>query len=197
MIIESLLLAAVATAAQPVLPGFGNRYHGVQNYAGHRAEVNGRIWMPESCGGSSETPGAAYYGTHDHGEIVYARIGQLTIGISPWQELNDETMPLHEAARQNWLRDHGYTGGVRTFMNDAVEVCEERCATADVSTEGPTPIWKQEIQPRMILPLPEDMPRLRSRMQVDAAGAREALDRMGRPAQRVPIVLPMTTVASR
>ncbi len=196
MIIEALVLAAAATAAQPVLPGFGNHYSGVQNYAGCAAEVNGRIWIPDSCC-SCENPGAAYYGTHDSGQTVYARIGHLTIGISPWQQLNDESMPLLEAARQNWLRDHGYTGGVRTFMNDAVEVCGEQCATAEVTAEDATPIWKREIKPRMILPMPEDMPALRSRMQVDAAGAREALERMGHVAQRVPVVMPMATVASR
>lgn len=189
MLTLALALAAVA-AAQPVLPGHLNRTTGTRNIAGCAANVQGRVWAPDSCCDCAN-PGAAYYGAADEGQIVYARIGQLTVGISPWEALNDESFPLLESARRQWLAEHGYTGGVRTFMNDAQEVADVR------SEAAPEAEWKREIKPRWVIPVPEDMPRLRQRMEVDARGAREALERMGYVGRRVPVVIAPAVVAAK
>jgi hypothetical protein len=185
MIAEVLLFAA-ATAAQPPQPGHLNRYHGVRNIAGCPATKNGVLWMPDQ-NPRCETPGSAYYGARDTGQVVYARVGELTISISPWQQWNDESFPRLEAARQQWLREQGLVGGVRTFMNDAAVTSQP---LADLE-----PITPRQIKPTYIIPVPEDMPRLRSRMQVDASELQRAIDRIGRR-QRVPIVLPLR-IASR
>jgi len=191
MIIEAFALAAAVSAAQPVQPGYLNRYSSVRNVAGCPVSVNGRAWVPQSCC-SCEQPGPAYYGAQDTGQIVYARVGTLTVGISPWQRWNDESFPMLEAARQQWLAEHGYSGGVRTFMNDAAMPADRRAEAGDA-----TPEWKREFTPRLIIPIPDDLPRIRSRMEVDASKVREALERLGGAPQRVPVVVPPTIVASR
>lgn len=185
MFCSALAIAALAAAAVQPQPGYLNRYESARNVIECPASTNGRLWLNVADRGC-EQPGPAAYGAIDQGETVYARIGGLTVGFSPWQRWNDESYPMHESARQNWLKDHGYTGGVRTFRNDII------WDNPDLRAEGETPVWKREIKPRLILPMPEDMPRLRSRMQVDAGKIHEAIARFGAP-QRVAMVLPQAT----
>ncbi|MDX2132648.1 MAG: hypothetical protein SFY69_11420 [Planctomycetota bacterium] len=167
--LEVLAIAAAVHAMQPVQPGYLNRYQGTRNIAGCPIvpEINGRVWESDHAGHDTcETPGAAAYGAHDDGQTVYARVGELTIGISPWQRWNDESFPMHEAARQQWLKEQGYTGGVRTFVNDL--------SHAEGHVTQP-----REIRPHFIIPVPEDAVRFRSRMEVNAEQVRKALHRLG------------------
>lgn len=183
MLAEAFALAAALHAASQPQPGYLNRYQGLSNVIECPANTSGRVWLSAPSHGC-ESPGAASYGAIDRGEVVYARIGGLTIGFSPWQEWNNESFPMHEAARQQWLRDHGYTHSVRTFTNDRLWYNPDLRADA----QDQTPEWKREIKPRMIIPIPEDMPRTRHRMEVNASKLHEALARAG-TAQRVPTVL--------
>lgn len=70
---------------------------------------------PLSWGG----PGPARYGAReDSFEGVNARVGNVVIGLSPWERIDGEgSLARMESARQQWLRDRGYVGGVRTFRN--------------------------------------------------------------------------------
>ncbi|CAG0948574.1 hypothetical protein PHYC_00039 [Phycisphaerales bacterium] len=205
MLVEALALAATLSAVQPINPGYLNRFQSTRNIAGcpaypaaqaddvHRPGFNGRLWEGRVVMGGVESiergcnePGARSYGATDRGQIVYARVGELTIGINPWHRWNDESFPMHEAARNQWLAENGYTGGVRTFVNDAAMV-EGQIASAEP---------RREIKPLFIIPIPEDATHFRSRMQVDAGELNRALQRLGQ-ANRVPQVLPATRVAAK
>lgn len=67
------------------------------------------------------------------------------------QRMSPDVVRKLEHLRSNWLRDNGYTGGVRTFTNDRPYVEKK-----DVS----------QIKPRAIIELNPEAPRLKSRMQV-------------------------------
>lgn len=65
-----------------------------------------------------------------------------------------------EAARQQWLKDNNYVGGVRTFVNDATLL---RPAQAQSGAALP--------EPRGVLELAPDSPRFKSRMRVQTEPA--------------------------
>lgn len=174
MLIETIALAAALTACDPTNnPGFSVPGSGTRSLATPAPHyVNGRLWVGRPIIGnvesvhahSHENPGAAAYGAVDDGQRVYALIGDLAIGISPWQRWENESYPRFEAARDQWLAENGYTGGVRTFVNDANYV---RTIDADGDWSQPR-MQRREIRPRGVIELPADMPRYRSRMRVDA-----------------------------
>lgn len=68
-----------------------------------------------------ENPGRVAYGAVEHNDAgrVHIRANDLVVTISPWQQVEGETYQNREAARQQWLKERGYTGGVRTFVNPA------------------------------------------------------------------------------
>ena len=77
--------------------------------------------------------------------------------------IDAEGLKRLEAARNFWLKEQGYTGGVRTFVNDLYAWKQAEAKTADetqASTTVPTP--------RATLTLPADMPIQRRRIRVDA-----------------------------
>lgn len=209
--LEVLAIAAVVHAVQPVHPGHSNRYQGTRNIAGcpmpvtrtddvHRPGFNGRLWHGHAIIGGTPShhascaqPGALAYGARDHGQVVLARVGHLSVGISPWQRWNDESFPRYEAARQQWLREQGYTGGVRTLMNDLAHHHPAH-EHGHAAIEGDAPVAPREIRPLFIIPIPEDATRLRQRMQVDASQVREALDRAGASRQLTTVVRPATVL---
>lgn len=214
MLIESLALVAAVTAVDPFNhPGYGLPSGGVRHlatcppYPDRRADsvlrpgFNGRLFLttpimggvdmvPSGC----DQPGAEYYGAVDGGQTVYLRVGELTVGINPWHQWNDESFPRFEAARQEWLKERGYIGGVRTFVNDAnftYSAVPTRVVTAD---DAPAARPAGEIKPRAIIELPPDMPRFRSRMQVDAGAA---LERAGVTRQLTKVVRPQQVAAKQ
>jgi hypothetical protein len=61
-----------------------------------------------------------------------------------------------EDARQQWLKDNNYVGGVRTFVNDAVLY----------NLPAPKP-RTQSIEPRGVIQLNPEVPAYKSRMKVE------------------------------
>jgi hypothetical protein len=134
-----------------------------------RPGFNGRLWLGERFIGG-ETPdwsSAAYQnwagpGPTAYGAVgaemqtVYARVGQLAIGINPWEAFHAEGLGELEAARNEWLKERGYVGGVRTFVND---LYVDRFM-------APMGQRQSVVTPRATIEMPADMPRFRSREQV-------------------------------
>lgn len=93
-----------------------------------------------------------------------------TVEFSPWTPVPEQQrspytdsfsraqrkMALRaEDARQQWLKDNNYTGGVRTFVNDA-------------TMYAPRMQPRTEIQPRGVIEVNPEVPAFKSRMHVDA-----------------------------
>lgn len=140
-----------------------------------RPGFNGRLWVSRPVMGAIQqgpypidtgVPGSASYGAYGETDgSVSVRVSTLDIRVDPWQQFTDRGLRRYEAARQAWLLERNYTGGVRTFVNDAVlwtPRAEENQEHADASG-SPTP--------RATIQLPADMPRQRRRIRVDAGGA--------------------------
>ena len=133
-----------------------------------RPGFNGRLWIGDiNIGPVNQSwpmafgdPGPASYGAAGHeSDRVFAKIGHTAVGISPWTAINCEGLHDLEYARNTWLAERGFVGGVRTFINDLylAQYMGESAAPAKVGTK---------IQPRGTIQLPEDMPRFKSREQV-------------------------------
>lgn len=67
------------------------------------------------------TPGPAEYGASQHDySTYYARVGNVVVGASPWVRVDDDSSVQRiERARQQWLREQGYTVLPRVFRNPA------------------------------------------------------------------------------
>jgi hypothetical protein len=132
---------------------------------------NGRLWVGRPVMGFMQqgpysqdwgSPGPEAYGAFGSEDAtVYARVGHLAVGINPWEGINQDGLKRLEAARNFWLQEQGYTGGVRTFVNDLYvwkKAVPEQARTH--ASAVPTP--------RATITLPADMPRQRRRIRVDA-----------------------------
>jgi hypothetical protein len=134
-----------------------------------RPGFNGREWSGETFIGGVDTwaletgsPGADAYGARGgEGAIANIRVGPYVVGVNPFEEIRAEGKEIPrqilskmEDARNEWLRDHGYVGGVRSFTND---------------TNGMSPRQAIDLTPKAVIPSPTDLPRTRSRMEVRAA----------------------------
>ena len=91
--------------------------------AGH-STVRGRLWVGDDVKDIHarrawrENPGRLAYGAEGAcDERVHLRVYNQYVSISPWQRVEGEGWSNFEAARQQWLAERGYTGGVRTFVN--------------------------------------------------------------------------------
>jgi hypothetical protein len=138
----------------------------------HRPGFNGRRWESRgSIGGQPKqyplswgTPGPAAYGAReDDFSIVFARVGNTVVTINPWEAIPEAGYQRLERARNEWLKERGYIGGVRTFTNPAYRSTAKPVANA---------IDPATIQPRAIIELPEDMPRFKKRQDVAAPADR-------------------------
>ncbi len=131
-----------------------------------RPGFNGKEWRGESIvGGRTEwpaawrDPGPAAYGALGHEDaIVYARVGEVVVAFSPWEHPGNARL---EYARQAWLKENGYVGGVRTFVNDTLHR-PEALASAEPAAR------KHEIVPRAIITIPIDIPRFKGHQEVKA-----------------------------
>ncbi|MCA9298589.1 MAG: hypothetical protein KDA28_05955 [Phycisphaerales bacterium] len=123
-----------------------------------RPGFNGREWVgtpiiggaPRDWGHEWGVPGPSAYGAsaHDH-EVVWVRNHTQVIPISPWIRIPDEGLENFEQARIQWLKEHNYIGGVRTFTNESHH------------DDG-----RSVIRPRATIKIPDDMPRFRRHMDV-------------------------------
>lgn len=172
MLIESMaIVAAAAVFDSQVIPGHERPNSGVRQLATRAPErpVTGMLWAGRLVMGGVDLPEASTtevaHGAHNASTaIAYVRAGQLMVGINPWVELRARGLAHLEAGRQEWLAERGYTGAVRTFMNDANFVGAHehmRHAAAPEAVDAP-------IVPRAVIELAPDAPRHRSRMRVEA-----------------------------
>ena len=133
-----------------------------------RPGFNGRLWIGDiNIGPVNQSwpmafgdPGPTSYGAAGHEfDRVYAKIGHTAVGISPWVAFNAEGLHDFEYARNTWLAERGFVGGVRTFVND-LYLGEWLGVPTETAKMG------SKTQPRGTIQLPEDMPRFKSREQV-------------------------------
>jgi hypothetical protein len=149
--------------------------------------INGRPWLsqpimnghdgPRASDMTCEEPGAWRYGAlGDELRTAYVRVNTLTIGISPWQRIEPRGLKHLEAARNKWLADRGYTGGVRTVRNDALHMPQPPMHAPHAAGEGmmiedgtlqtTAPRTPETIEPRATFRINPEVPRFRKRMQV-------------------------------
>ncbi len=139
-------------------PGFNGRLHVTRPIIGG---------LPGHYPQAHHEPGPEAYGAYlNQCEAVPVRIGLLTISVSPWAAWHEQGHDDIEYARQFWLKENGYTGGVRTFVNDvylfeAVEQLRDEPRAA-------------KPEPAAIIELAPDAPRHKRRLRVDATPARGA-----------------------
>lgn len=133
-----------------------------------RPGFNGSMWVGESHWGGvqhhwpvdSGSPGAASYGaTGREDEMVFVNLGPYVVAINPWESIDatGKERPAKirqklEDARNEWLKERGYVGGVRTHVNDAHLHAPVARAT--------------DFEPAAVIQAPTDQPKLRSKMQV-------------------------------
>jgi hypothetical protein len=139
----------------------------------HRPGFNGRLWVGRPILGGTHgpypstwpSPGPEAYGALDNEDArLYTTVGHLTIPLSPWIELPGSGLQRLDEARSWWLKEQGYVGGVRTFVNDAyLPPCADGACGAGANAGN-----KGEIKPSATIRLPDDMPRVRGRMRVNA-----------------------------
>jgi hypothetical protein len=184
MALEMFFAAAVLSAnvaAGPgdnfmSLPGYwgnGRAIATARPYAMGRADdvrrpgYNGALWIGRPIIGPDThhwplgwgEPGPSAYGASEMDfSVVHVLVGQVSVPISPWEAVAGIGMSHIESARQEWLKERGYIGGVRTFVNDAYLLKEHHA--------------KADIQPRATIQVAPDVTRFKSRMQVKATPVR-------------------------
>lgn len=151
-----------------------------------RPGFNGRIWIGETFTSQPTPnrivwpgPGPERYGAPnnldpdvlvDVGPQVVRANGPFNtsgVRISPWVRVNGESLPRHERARAFWLREHGFTGGVRTHVNP-------HTLNSLLNGEEP-PRRAEDIKPRATIQLRPDLPRQSGpKRQVDAGERSES-----------------------
>jgi hypothetical protein len=163
--------------------------------AGGSKQVNGRVFIGSVILGpgaaAKACPDAARYGAQDVAAgAIKVRVPGLfgfescgrSFEISPWQPVvltsggNNWSNPYKnahkklagrvEAARQQWLKDNNFVGGVRTFVNDAAPKKAEGAAADAPGAKASS----EKIEPRAVIELPADMPRLKAKVRVLAPG---------------------------
>jgi hypothetical protein len=146
-----------------------------------RPGFNGRLWIGESIVGPHTTswplgwgdPGpVGYGGLDDEFARVYARVGQLVVGMTPWIGIHEGGLSDLEDARNEWLKEQGFVGGVRTFVNDAHldrwTAKDTRPAAAEellTSAAGAHAAFKMP-EPRATITIPDDVVRIKSKQRV-------------------------------
>jgi hypothetical protein len=162
-----------------------------------RPGFNGRLWVGRPIMGSMQqgpypvgwgSPGPEAYGAFDNQDAdVWARVGHQVVGISPWESIDLEGLKRLEAARGFWLQEQGYTGGVRTFVNDRYMWKQDEEKADAHASAVPTP--------RATITLPADLPRQRRRIRVDAAPSPAVCPGVGPARISWPMTAPADAVA--
>jgi hypothetical protein len=182
MIVPIFAIAAMSAGEVPHL-GPGNPNRPIATIAPYpygmaddvrRPGYNGRLWVSRPILGAIQqgpypegwqAPGPEAYGAFNNQDATtYVRIAHLVVGITPWVGVNKQGLQTYENARQFWLQEQGYTGGVRTFVNDLYLWVPDAKGQEEASAEV-------HGGPRATIQLPADMPRQRRRLRVDAGGA--------------------------
>lgn len=93
-------------------------------YTPGASSVRGRLWVGDDVKDIAsrrtwrENPGRLAYGAADAGhDRVHVRVNNQKVSISAWQQVEGEGWANLERGRQQWLKERGYTGGVRTFVH--------------------------------------------------------------------------------
>jgi hypothetical protein len=175
--ISMLVIAATLGAADGLGAGSTGLYSPARDprpIAGvPAAQVNGRLFVSRPIIGPQPgpsvvhtgVPGAEYYGAVNASDArVPARVGHLVVTISPWEGIEQPGLRRFEEARQFWLHENNYTGGVRTFINDLHLWEPPRRGHVDgagVETIRGVP------EPRATIQLNPDAPRQRRPLRVD------------------------------
>lgn len=151
----------------------------------HRPGFNGKLWVTRPIIGGMQGPYATeeslladrYGAFGDSDQVVYARVGSLAVGIHPFEQICQNGLRRFEEARSFWLREQGYTGGVRTFVNDAYIFMKD-----DGSPRAEAPA---KPEPLATITVPDDMPRRKNRLRVDAGSPVPAIAVLGQGDVRV------------
>lgn len=138
-----------------------------------RPGFNGRLWVSRPIVGPGNGPYAspateAYgaYGSED--ALVYARVGLITIGITPWERDRPENLRQLRRAQDFWLAERGYTGGVRTHVNDLYARPHPE-SSGLAAADTPARLERSGLpEPRGVIELSPETPRVRSRIRVEA-----------------------------
>lgn len=166
------LLAAITVVSAG---GIGSSYHN-QNLLEDRLlatappceTTNGVIWHDHPYARACEYGrlGASKYGAPEHlrDELVYVRVNHTVIAISPWEQFTEQGHQTLERARNQWLREQGLVGGVRTHINPARY---SRTDADDVASSDP-----QEIKPRAIIHIRDRSPARTGPLRAQAAPAK-------------------------
>ena len=93
-------------------------------YTAGASPVRARLWVGDDVKDIAsrrawrENPGQLAYGAANAGnERVHVRVNNQKVSISAWQQVEGEGWANFERGRQQWLKERGYTGGVRTFVH--------------------------------------------------------------------------------
>ncbi|MCB9840607.1 MAG: hypothetical protein H6809_03020 [Phycisphaeraceae bacterium] len=151
---------------------------------------NNRLWISRGVTRDFEPaldwgrPGPAHYGAPEDPYVrVYVREGASMITVSPWSELHTNGLRNAERARVQWLREQGFVGGVRTFVNPRAAASGE--AMGDVSAEPGQLRPGIDFHPRATIRVPANIRRERPRFQVirpvEAQPVAEATPVQGEP----------------
>jgi hypothetical protein len=179
-----LIAATVASVGVVHYVGHGTDARPIATPAGYPAAMaddvrrpgfNGRLWVDRPILGAIQqgpyaiadgSPGPDAYGAFDRPDAtVYARVGHLVVGVNAWDSIDQEGLKRLEHARNFWLKEQGYTGGVRTMVNDANLWMRQEPPAPEHASAGGVPL------PRATITLPADLPRQHRRLRVDAAPA--------------------------
>lgn len=148
----------------------------------NRPGFNGRAWSSRPVIGGTQGPyptacssWASQYGAFgNESATVFVRVGGQVVGINAFKPITQNGLRRFEEARNFWLKENGYVGGVRTFTNDAFAVQKpEALVNPDVSKQVVRVNGK--IEPRASFQLPDDMPRRKGRLRVDAGNPNGAV----------------------
>jgi hypothetical protein len=114
--------------------------------------------------------------------------GNVSPYSNPFSNAHRKLASKVEAARQQWLKDNNFVGGVRTFMNDAVTAPALLSASPaeDIHEGAQSPNISHGPKPRAVIELAPDAPRLRSKMRVQASPARVLPRETANVSSRVP-----------
>lgn len=132
--------------------------------------INGRLWVTQPIMNGvvrCDSPASDYGAFGQEDAAVYAKSGHLIVPITPWVRVRPEGLKQLRRAQDFWLAEQGYTGGVRTFVNDAFRV--DRKGVAGASDEAPRAAAPKKAgppEPIMKFEVPADVPRVKHRVRI-------------------------------